>query len=213
MRRVERGGVVLCIVPQEGEEPRRTPMPHYSWTDQEATLVQTASFSSVPGGEKTNKKQKKKKAKTSAGEHFSDGPVKQSPRTCCALPRSPRGYTSRLSRGRRPLSHFTLSCKKKKVVSLAAGGEVEERHDTRSISSILLFLLLPASSPRRSHFFQHPVLEIICCCCFVLFFYIIVLFSPRCCSDETLFPDVEVASCFVQRPLCTQLSAVEIEPM
>lgn len=60
MRRVERGGVVLCIVPQEGEEPRRTPMPHYSWTDQEATLVQTASFSSVPGGEKTNKKQKKK---------------------------------------------------------------------------------------------------------------------------------------------------------
>lgn len=139
--------------------------------------------------------------------------MKQSPRTCCALPRSPRGYTSRLSRGRRPLSHFTLSCKKKKVVSLAVGGEVEERHDTRSISSILLFLLLPASSPRRSHFFQHPVLEIICCCCFVLFFYIIVLFSPRCCSDETLFPDVEVASCFVQRPLCTQLSAVEIEQM
>lgn len=202
--------MVLCIVPQEGEEPRRTPMPHYSWTDQEATLVQTASFSSVPRGEKTNKKQTKKKAKTSAGEYFSDGPVKQSPRTCCALPRSPRGYTSRLS-----LFHILLyRAKKKKVVSLAAGGEVEERHDTRSISSIFLFLLLPASSPRRSHFFQHPVLEIICCCRFVFVFFIsLYFFSPRCCSDETLFPDVEVASCFVQRPLCTQLSAVEIEPM
>lgn len=121
----------MCIVPQEGEEPRRTPMPHYSWTDQEATLVQTASFSSVPGGEKTNKKQKKKKAKTSAGEHFSDGPVKQSPRTCCALPRSPRGYTSRLSRGRRPLSHFTLSCKKKKSGQSGCrrGGRGATRHE------------------------------------------------------------------------------------
>lgn len=113
MRRVEGGGVVLCIVPQEGEEPRRTPMPHYSWTDQEATLVQTASFSSVPRGEKTNKKQTKKKAKTSAGEYFSDGPVKQSPRTCCALPRSPRGYTSRLS-----LFHILLYRAKKKKWSV-----------------------------------------------------------------------------------------------
>lgn len=98
---MEGGGVVLCIVPQEGEEPRRTPMPHYSWTDQEATLVQTASFSSVPRGEKNKRetKQKKKKQSSSAGEYFSDGPVKQTPRTCCALPRSARGYTSRLSRG------------------------------------------------------------------------------------------------------------------
>lgn len=57
--------------------------------------------------------------------------MKQSPRTCCALPCSPRGYTSRLSRGRRPLSHFTLTCKKKKSGQSGCrrGGRGATRHE------------------------------------------------------------------------------------
>lgn len=72
----------MCVVPQEGEEPRCTPAPHYSWTDQEATLLQTASFCSVRKSEKI-KHTHTKKTKSSCGNYFSDGPVKQSLRTCC----------------------------------------------------------------------------------------------------------------------------------
>lgn len=83
---------------------------------------------------------------------------------------------------------------------------------------MLLFLLLPASSTRRPRFCQHPVLEIISCCCFVFLYHCTPPDpTPCCCSDETLFPDVEVASCFVQLLLllllCTQLSAADVEPM
>lgn len=44
----------------------------------------------------------------------------------------------------------------------------------------------------------------------MLFLYCCLLFL-HCCSDETFFSDVEVASCFLWRLLCTQLSAVEDE--
>lgn len=201
--------MVLCIVPQEGEEPRRTPMPHYSWTDQEATLVQTASFSSVPRGEKQTRNKTKKKAKTSAGEYFSDGPVKQSPRTCCALPRSARGYTSRLSRGRRPsFTFYFIVQKKKKVVSLAAGGEVEERHDTRSISSILLFLLLPCQLATPVSLLSAPSLRnnllLPFCFCFFISLY---FFSPAV---------VQTRHCFLMLKLllvlCSGLSALSFLP-
>lgn len=142
--------------------------PHSSWTDQEATLLQTASFCSVQKSEK-NKHNTKSKRRL-VGMSFDDDPMKRSLRTCRALPPSPHVNTNRLSQGRRPLSHFTFSRKRKKKGHSGCRGKVEERHDTRSIPSILLFLL-PASRPRRSHFFQHPVLGIICCCRFVLLYH------------------------------------------